>query len=115
VKYSIERQTNDLARSGAHSRRPWKTIDKLEVVDNYTLKITTKAPTAPFLHYLADRNSFIVAKEMVDANDAMNTDKAMIGTGPFQLEFKAVEVVKVRPAGSLPMTAARHRRATVPG
>ncbi len=99
VKYSIERQTNDASPQKALYYRAgqWKTIDKLEVVDNYTLKITTKAPTAPFLHYLADRNSFIVAKELVDANDTMNTDKAMIGTGPFQLEeFKAVEVVKLR-------------------
>jgi ABC-type transport system substrate-binding protein len=99
VKYSIERQINDNSPQKALYYRAgqWKTIDKLEVVDNYTLKITTKAPTAPFLHYLADRNSFIVAKELVDANDSMNSDKAMIGTGPFQLEeFKSVEVVKVR-------------------
>jgi ABC-type transport system substrate-binding protein len=99
VKYSIERQINDNSPQKALYYRAgqWKTIDKLELVDNYTLKITTKAPTAPFLHYLADRNSFIVAKELVDANDTMNTDKAMIGTGPFQLEeFKSVEVVKVR-------------------
>ena len=99
VKYSIERQINASSPQKAlyYRAEQWKTIDKLELVDNYTLKITTKAPTAPFMHYLADRNSFIVAKELVDDKDTMNTDTAMIGTGPFYLdEFKALEVVKVR-------------------
>ncbi|MBI5284681.1 MAG: ABC transporter substrate-binding protein [Chloroflexi bacterium] len=99
VKYSMERQINDKSPQRALYYRAghWKTIDKLELVDSHTLKVTTKAPIAPFLHYLADRNAFIVPKELVDANDAMNSDKAMIGSGPFQLEeFKAVEVVKVR-------------------
>ena len=69
----------------------------MEVVDPYTLKITTKAPTAPFLHFLADRNSHIIAKELVDKDDTMNSDTAMIGTGPFFLEdFRATEVVKAR-------------------
>jgi len=99
VKYSIERQTNASSPQKAlyYRAEQWKTVDKMEVVDNYTLRITTKVPTAPFLHYLADRNSFIIAKELVDANDTMNTDKAMIGTGPFHLDaFKALEVVSVR-------------------
>jgi peptide/nickel transport system substrate-binding protein len=99
VKYSMERQANLSSPQRALYYRAghWKTIDKLELVDNYTLKITTKSPIAPFLHYLADRNAHIIAKELVDANDTMNSDKAMIGSGPFQLEeFKAVEVVKAR-------------------
>jgi peptide/nickel transport system substrate-binding protein len=99
VKYSMERQANASSPQRAlyYRASQWKTVDKIDVVDNYTLRITTKAPTAPFMHYLADRNSFIVAKELVDANDTMNSDKAMIGTGPFHLEnFKALEVVSVR-------------------
>lgn len=99
VKYSMERQANDSSPQRALYYRAghWKTIDKLEVVDPYTLRITTKQPTAPFLHYLADRNAHIIAKELVDANDTMNTDAAMIGTGPFQLEeFQALQVIKVR-------------------
>lgn len=99
VRFSIERQINEQSPQKALYYRAghWKTIDTLEVVDAYTIRIKTKAPTAPFLHFLADRNAHIVAKETVDANDTMNSDKAMIGTGPFFLEdFKAVEVVKVR-------------------
>jgi peptide/nickel transport system substrate-binding protein len=99
VKYSIERQINPNSPQRALFYRAgqWKTIDKLELVDTYTLRITTKSPTAPFLHYLADRNAHIIAKELVDANDTMNSDKTMVGTGPFQLDdFKAIEVVKAR-------------------
>jgi ABC-type transport system substrate-binding protein len=99
VKYSIERQINENSPQKALYYRSghWKTIDTIEIVDNYTLRITTKQPTAPFMHFLADRNAFIVAKETVDANDTMNTDKAMVGTGPFFLEdFRAVEVIKAR-------------------
>lgn len=99
VQYSMQRQANlqSPQKSLYYRAGQWLTIDKYELVDKYTLKITTKQPTAPFLHYLADRNSFIVAKELVDANDTMNSDKAMIGSGPFYLDdFKAVQYVKVR-------------------
>jgi peptide/nickel transport system substrate-binding protein len=99
VKYSMERQANpDSPQRALYYRAGhWKTVDKLEIVDPYTLRITTKQPTSPFLHYLADRNAHIIAKELVDANDTMNSDAAMIGTGPFQLEeFKALQVIKVR-------------------
>ena len=99
VKYSIERQVNPSSpqKSLYYRSGQWKSVDKIEITDPYTLKITTKAPTAPFLHFLADRNSHIIAKELVDKDDAMNSDTAMIGTGPFFLDdFRATEVVKVR-------------------
>ena len=30
------------------------TIDKIEKTDDYTIRITTKGPVAPFYHFLAD-------------------------------------------------------------
>jgi peptide/nickel transport system substrate-binding protein len=99
VRYSIERQINagSPQRALYYRSGQWKSIDKIETPDNYTLKITTRAPTSPFLHFLADRNGFIVSKELVDANDSMNTDKAMIGTGPFFLDdFQTTQFVKAR-------------------
>ena len=100
VKYSIERQANPNSPQKALFYRAgqWKTVDKIEIVDKYTLKITTKQPIAPFMHYLADRNSFIITRDLVDPKtDTMNSDKAMVGTGPFQLEaFKPLEVVSLR-------------------
>jgi ABC-type oligopeptide transport system substrate-binding subunit len=62
-----------------------------------TLKITTKKPTAPFMHYLADSNNYIIAKELVDpAKDDMNSLDKMIGSGPFMLDkFVGLQVMRV--------------------
>jgi ABC-type transport system substrate-binding protein len=89
VKYSIERQANtESPRSALYYRMSqWETVDKIEVLDPLTLRITTKRPTAPFLHYLADTHNFIIAKELVDpTTDDMNSLDKMIGTGPFILD-----------------------------
>jgi len=85
VKYSFERQINEESPRRALYRRAhqYQTIDSIEVVDSLTLRIRTKRPTAPFLHFLADSSAFIVAKELVDGSDEMNRQEAMLGTGPF--------------------------------
>jgi peptide/nickel transport system substrate-binding protein len=98
VKYSIERQMNTESPKSAlyYRRSQWETIDKIELVDPLTLRITTKRPTAPFLHYLADTHNFIIAKELVDpTTDDMNSLDKMIGTGPFILD-KFVGLQSVR-------------------
>jgi peptide/nickel transport system substrate-binding protein len=101
VKYSIERQINKQSpRSALYYRASqWETIDKIELVDPLTLRITTKKPTAPFVSYLADTHAFIIAKELVDpAKDDMNSLDKMIGSGPFILDklvgLQAVRVVR---------------------
>jgi peptide/nickel transport system substrate-binding protein len=105
VKYMIERQVNkDSPQAGRYYRMSqWETVDKVEVgPDPLTVTITTKQPTAPFIHFLADTNAFVVAKETVDEiTDTMiapddKTDP-MVGTGPFMLdEYTTLQVVKVR-------------------
>jgi peptide/nickel transport system substrate-binding protein len=88
VKYSIERQINtDSPKSALYYRASqWESVDKIEIVDDYTLRITTKRPTGPFIHYLADTNAFVVARELVDQSDEMNDIKRMVGTGPFMVD-----------------------------
>ena len=98
VKYSIERQMNkESPRSALFYRMSqWETVDKVELVDSHTLRITTKQPTAPFIHYLADTNAFIIGKELVDLDsDEMDSPDKMVGTGPFMLE-KFTGLVAVR-------------------
>ncbi|MDP2950643.1 MAG: ABC transporter substrate-binding protein, partial [Chloroflexota bacterium] len=105
VKYMIERQVNEASpKSGRYYRKSqWQTVEKIEVgPDPLTVTITTKRPTAPFIHFLADNNALIVAKELVDeATDLMithgdNTDP-MVGTGPFYLDqYITAQVVKLR-------------------
>ncbi len=105
VKYSIERQANeDSPKAGRYYRMSqWETVDKVEVgPDPLTVTITTKRPTAPFMHFLADTNAFVVGKELVDqTTDVMmfEGDKTdpMVGTGPFVLdEYITLQVVKLR-------------------
>ncbi len=96
IKYSIERQLNENSPKSAlyYRKSQWETVDKIEVIDPLTLQITTKGPTAPFLHYLADTNAFIIGKELVDPKtDEMNAVERMVGTGPFiLLEFTSLQL-----------------------
>jgi peptide/nickel transport system substrate-binding protein len=105
VKYMIERQVNkDSPQAGRYYRMSqWETVDKIEVgPDPLTVTITTKRPTAPFIHFLADTNAFIVGKETVDEmSDVMvvKGDKTdpMVGTGPFVLDqYVTLQAVKMR-------------------
>lgn len=98
VKYSIERQIDPASpqRARYHRAGQWSVVERIEVEDPHTLRIVTKAPVAPFLHFLADRNAFIIPRELVDEDDEMNGPERMVGSGPFMLdEFKPVEVVRV--------------------
>jgi ABC-type transport system substrate-binding protein len=95
----MERQINDKSPQRALYYRAghWRTIDKLELVDSHAEGDDEGAHRA--VPALPGRPGNAIIKAMVDANDAMNSDKAMIGSGPFQLkEFKAVEVVVRRNA-----------------
>ncbi|MGB6837780.1 MAG: ABC transporter substrate-binding protein, partial [Dehalococcoidia bacterium] len=97
IKYSIERQVNPESPQRALYYRSalWETVDKIELIDDLTLRITTKGPIAAFINYLADRNAAIIARELVDENDEMNDPSRMIGSGPFILdELKALQHVK---------------------
>ncbi|MBI1884888.1 MAG: ABC transporter substrate-binding protein [Chloroflexi bacterium] len=95
VKFSFERQMNPESprRPLYYRASQYASIDKIELIDKFTLKVTTKEPTAPFVHYLADTNAFIIAKELVDPeHDTMDTQDKMVGTGPFIWgELKALQ------------------------
>lgn len=63
-------------------------IDKVEKVDDYTVKISLKVPNAPFLANLAMDFASIYSAEYADAMAKAKTpeklDSAPIGTGPFE-------------------------------
>jgi len=99
VRYSIDRQRNKESPKSAlfYRQFQWETVDKIEVgPDPLQLTITTKGPTAPFKHYLADTYSTIIPKELVDqTSDDMNSADKMVGTGPFMLDkFLALQMVR---------------------
>jgi peptide/nickel transport system substrate-binding protein len=82
VKYTIERILNPATRS--RYRASMTIVDRVEVVDDYTVRIVLKAPSASFLAgVLAFRPGYIVPQRAVDElgdRFAFNP----IGTGPFQ-------------------------------
>jgi len=100
VKYSFERQTNPNSPRKVMFVRAaqFSVIDSITVVDPLTVQIRTKKPTAPFLHFLANTNSFIIPREVVDDTDQMNRPSAMIGTGPFiwkeQIALQVMRMVR---------------------
>ncbi len=82
VKYTFERILNPATRS--RYRASLLIIDTIDVVDDYTVRITLKAPSASFLGgALAFRPGYIVSQKAVEQlgeRFAFNP----IGTGPFQ-------------------------------
>lgn len=102
VIFSFDRQRNADSPQWPYYYRSsqYETIDRMEKVDDYTLRITTKGPIAPFYHFMADTNAMIIPKEIVDMEpgpdgrpwdsvDALANHSGpgpgdrMIGTGPF--------------------------------
>jgi peptide/nickel transport system substrate-binding protein len=82
VKYSLERFA---AKSGFRVR--FDDVDRVEVVDDFTVKIVTKHPFAPLLAQLATpSNNVILPKEAEDQYGDFNKAEAAIGTGPFIME-----------------------------
>jgi oligopeptide transport system substrate-binding protein len=97
-KYSLERACNPKTEStvadtylgdivGAADVLSGKAtaISGVQVVDDYTLKITIDAPKAYFLSKLTAPTAFVVDKANVEAGGKTWTDK-LNGTGPFTLK-----------------------------
>jgi len=118
VIYGYERQVNEDSPQRAYYYRSgqYKTIDKMEKLDDYTIRFTTKEPMAPFYHFMADTNAMIIPKEIVDMEPGPNgrpwdsvdalgareprPGERMIGTGPFMwdtLKFGIEFIAKRNP------------------
>lgn len=83
VKYSFERILDPATGALGNSSSYAGDIDKVEVIDDYTVKFTLKNINAPFLSNLTSSYCSIVAKEVVEENgDLLRADA---GTGPYTL------------------------------
>lgn len=80
VKYSLERH---LTMQGSFRRSEINAIDRVDVVDPHTVKISLKAPSAPLLAQFTDRAGMIVAPK---AAEAAGKDFGLhpVCTGPFK-------------------------------
>jgi len=78
IKFTIERM---LASPQTH--HIIEAVDKVEVVDDYTVKIITKEPFGPLLHHLAHTASAILnEKAVTEAGD--DYGQHPVGTGPYE-------------------------------
>ncbi|WP_333814311.1 ABC transporter substrate-binding protein [Tabrizicola sp.] len=93
VKYSLDRVTNPATQSpgagffgsiAGFENAGDGGLSGVEVVDPATVKITLTRPDATFLHVMALNFSFVVPKEVVEAEGA-DFGKKPVGTGAFKL------------------------------
>lgn len=82
VKYSIERILDSETKSSRYNLV--ESIEKVEVLDKYKVKITTKRPDAFLLDNLA--SVYIVNKQIVETLGPEKFSRTPIGSGPFKLE-----------------------------
>ena len=84
VKFSFDRF---LTEKGNADRYLLDSVDRVEVVDRYTVKFFLKEPYVWFLNVLAyPRGMWIIAPEVVQQFGDVKKAEAVIGTGPFLLE-----------------------------
>jgi peptide/nickel transport system substrate-binding protein len=80
VKFSIERSTTAPA-----AITYFADVERVDIIDPYTVNIITKVPYGPILNALAHSSGSILNKKYVEAAGADAFQKP-IGTGPFKFE-----------------------------
>jgi peptide/nickel transport system substrate-binding protein len=84
VKFTYDRF---LREPGNPNRYILDSVDRIEVVDRYTVKFSLKEPYVWFVNALAYSTSmWIIAPEMVQQFGDLKKSETAIGTGPFLLE-----------------------------
>src|SRR6058998_470629 len=82
VKFSLERLANPANKlRGSTSFAP---IDRVEIVDPYTVKIHTKKPWPVFLSHIALRQASMYPPKEYAGKDTAAISKNPIGTGPYK-------------------------------
>jgi len=82
VKFSIERLVNPANKlRGSSSFAP---IDRVEIVDPYTVRIHTKKPWPTFLAHMALQQASMYPPKEYAGKDPAAISRAPIGTGPFK-------------------------------
>ena len=84
VKFTYDRF---LTEKGNPQRFMLDSVDRVEVVDRYTVRFRLKEPFVWLVHALANPiNTWVVAREAVEKFGDLKRPEAVIGTGPFVLD-----------------------------
>lgn len=81
VKFSIERHQDPDAESKFASE--FELVDEVEVVDDYTVRVTLKQTYVPFLHAIAGRAGGWIVNQQAIEDFGEEYDRNPIGLGPF--------------------------------
>ena len=91
AKYSIDRIQND-PKALVHNQ--WAFIDNVNIVDDYTIDITTVNPEPSFLNKMAGTGCQVVPPIYTEEVGSEGFGKNPVGTGPFQfVEWKIDDYV----------------------
>src|SRR6266540_5750610 len=83
VKFSLERLANPANKlRGSSSFAP---IDRVEIVDPYTVKVHTKKPWPVFVSHMALRQASMYPPKEYAGKDPAAISRHPIGTGPYKL------------------------------
>lgn len=82
VKFTYERLLDPA--TGADAAFLLETIDRVEVIDDYTVHIVTKSPFSPILNHLAHPVAAILNEKAVKAAGSNYGLSVVVGTGPFR-------------------------------
>ena len=83
VKYTYDRF---LQLKGNPNRSTLSPVERIDVLDRWTVKFTLTEPFGWFLDYLANTVTWIVPREAVEHFGDLRRAEACIGTGPWMLE-----------------------------
>jgi peptide/nickel transport system substrate-binding protein len=84
VKFTFDRF---LTEKGVPDRYMLDSVDRVEVVDRYTVKFLLKEPYVWLIDMLAlPRSMWIIAREVVEKFGDLKSPESAIGTGPFLFE-----------------------------
>jgi peptide/nickel transport system substrate-binding protein len=82
VKFSVERLINPANKlRGSSSFAP---IERVDIVDTYTVRIHTKKPWPVFLNHIAQRQAAMYPPKEYAGKDTAAISKSPIGTGPYK-------------------------------
>lgn len=85
VKFSFERIIDP--EQGSPEASSWEALDHVEMIDDYTVKLVLKAPSARlFTSTLPLNAGFIVSKKAVEEMGKEDFGLNPIGTGPYQFD-----------------------------
>ncbi|MDP2953624.1 MAG: ABC transporter substrate-binding protein, partial [Chloroflexota bacterium] len=84
VKFSFERMVWPPKDIRSPRQSYYQALDRIELVDDYTIRMTTKYPQASFLQMVAEPRAFIYSKPVIEAKGDMKKD--VMGSGPFKFK-----------------------------